>query len=472
MFCVDLGVGHALWRLDVLYRAHLLSPEAPARLKDIPDGGLLVDEGGLIVACGPFEAVAAAHPQAEIRDLRPHWILPGLIDLHSHLPQYECVALDGLELLPWLETHIFPAEARFRDPDVAAKAARQYFGHQLAVGTTTSVAYLTVHQEAADRAFREADKCGIRAVLGKVMMDCHTPSYLQEETAASLGQSEELCQTWHGRDKGRLRYAFTPRFAPVCSRELMAGLARAADRHGAYIQTHLSENLGELERVRELFPEALDYTDVYARAGLLGPRTLLGHCIHLSPSERGKIRESGATMVHCPRSNAFIKSGIMPLRKWLAEGDAVGLASDVGGGPSLDMWGEMAAACNASKLLWAQQRIQTQRLSGVEGLHPDQRARIARALDLEALDPISPAEAFHLATLHGARALGLEAVIGSLDAGKEADFLIVDPARVDPAGARASEPAEEVLSRLLYRSEPGMVRATYVRGRRCHALGA
>ncbi|BDU74387.1 guanine deaminase [Mesoterricola silvestris] len=456
----------------MLYRAHLLSPDGSARLKEFADGGLLVDEAGRIVDAGAFEALEAAHPGAEVMDLRPHWILPGLIDLHSHLPQFECVALDGLELMPWLETHIFPAEARFRDSEVAARAARDYFRSQLALGTTTSVAYLTVHPEAADRAFREAERCGIRAVLGKVMMDMHAPEALLEDTGASLRQSEELCETWHGRDGGRLRYAFTPRFAPVCSGELMAGLARAAQRHGAYIQTHISESVGEIERVRELFPEAADYTAVYAAAGMLGPRTLLGHGIHLSRSEREVIRESGATIVHCPRSNEFIKSGIMPLRRWLSEGLSVGLATDVGGGPKLDMWGEMAAACNASKTRWALQRLQGLRLDGVEGLDGELRTRIALALDLDQDDPVTPVEAFHLATLHGARALGLEAETGSLDPGKDADFIVVDPRRVDPAASRAVEPAEEMLSRLLYRSDPAMIRATYVRGRRCHALGA
>jgi len=454
----------------VLYRAHLLSPEAPARLKEFADGGLLVDEAGVIAGAGPFEALRAAHPGAEVKDLRPHWILPGLIDLHSHLPQFECVALDGLELLPWLETHIFPAESRFRDPDAASRAARDYFRSQLALGTTTSVVYLTVHQEAADRAFREAERCGIRGVLGKVMMDRHSPDSLLEDTGTSLAQSEELCQTWHGRDGGRLAYAFTPRFAPVCSRELMAGLARAADRHGAYIQTHISESVGEIERVRELFPEAADYTAVYAAAGMLGPRTLLGHGIHLSRAERDAIRGAGATVVHCPRSNEFIKSGIMPLRRWLSEGLSVGLATDVGGGPKLDMWGEMAAACNASKTRWAQQRLQALRLDGLDGIDDALRARLARALDLEPDAPVTPVEAFHLATLHGARALGQEARTGSLDPGKEADFVVVDPRRVDPAAARPAAPADEVLSRLLYRSDPAMIRATYVRGRLCHAL--
>jgi len=453
----------------VLYRAHLLSPGAPTRLEEVADGGLVVDAGGRILAAGPFPAVAAAHPREAVADLRPFWILPGLVDLHSHLPQYECVALDGLELLPWLETHVFPAEARFRDPEVAARTAAGYFASQLAVGTTTSVAYLTVHAEAADRAFQEAERCGIRAVLGKVMMDMHTPDLLLEDTGTSLAQSEELCRAWHGRDGGRLQYAFTPRFAPVCSRALMAGLAKAAERHGAYIQTHISESPGEIARVAELFPEARDYTEVYAAAGMLGPRTLLGHGIHLSPAERDRIRRSGATIVHCPRSNGFIKSGIMPLRRWLDEGLPVGLASDVGGGPSLDMWGEMAFACMSSKLRWAERRNQSGKLDAL-GLDPALRARLDAALDLAPDAPVTPAEAFHLATLGGARALGLEKVIGSLEPGKDADFIVVDPRVPDPAAARAPEPPELVLSRLVYRSDPAMIRATYVRGRRCHAL--
>lgn len=454
----------------MLYRAHLLSSATALRLDHVPDGGLVVDGVGRILAAGPFEAVAALHPGEEVRDLRPRWILPGLLDLHSHLPQYECVALDGLELLPWLETHIFPAESRFRDPDLAGAAARQYFAHQLAWGTTTSVVYLTVHAEAADRAFREAERSGIRAILGKVMMDRHTPPSLQEDTAASLAQSEELCRTWHGRDRGRLQYAFTPRFAPVCSRELMEGLGKAARRHDAYIQTHISENLGEIARVRELFPEAQDYLDVYARAGMVGPRTLLGHGIHLSPRERDAIRAAGATVVHCPRSNAFIKSGIMPLRKWMEEGLSLGLATDVGGGPSLDMWGEMAAACYSSKQLWATQRILAGRLEAAPGLDAEQRRAAARALDLEPREPVTPAEAFHLATLQGARALGLDKVTGSLEPGKDADFIVVDPGAADPARDRRDPKPEEVLGRLLYRADPAMVRATFVRGQRCHAL--
>jgi guanine deaminase len=451
----------------VLFRAHLLSPGEGDRLFEAVDGALATDAGGRIAAVGPYPELAAALPGEPVQDLRPHWILPGLVDLHSHLPQHPAVAMDGLELLPWLETHIFPAELRFEQPDRAAAAARAYFRDLLALGTTTAVVYGSVHAEATHRSFQEAERSGMRVFLGKVMMDQNAPDRLRERTDQSLAESEDLCAAWHGRDGGRLGYAFAPRFAPTCSRELLRGVGRLAEKHGALVQTHLSESLGEIQWVRELFPEARDYTDVYAGAGLLGPRTLLGHCIHLSRPERDAIRAAGAAVVHCPRSNAFLKSGIMPLRRWLDEGLNVGLGTDVGAGPSLDLWAEMAMACTASKLRWAAQRIQAQRLDGLALPAPD-RDRLAQALDLEPEPPVDPAQAFALATLGGARALGLESRIGSLEAGKDADFIVVDPDAADPERGRGPSPAGEVLCRLLYRSAPGMVRASYVRGRLCH----
>ena len=453
----------------MLFRAHLLSPTGTSGLWEVPDGALVVDPAGTILAAGPFAEVAAGHPGEPQRDLRPWWILPGLVDLHSHLPQYPAVAMDGLELLPWLKTHIFPAEVRFEDADWAALAARAYFRDLLAAGTTTAVVYGSIHPEATHRAFAEAERIGIRTIMGKVMMDQNAPDRLREDTAASLAQSEELCAAWHGRDHGRLQYAFTPRFAPTCSMALLRGAGSLAEKYGAFVQTHLSENLDELSWVHDLFPAARDYTDVYASAGLLGPRTLLGHCIHLSPAERAAVRSAGAAVVHCPRSNAFLKSGIMPLRRWLEEGLTVGLGTDVGAGPSLSLWSEMAMACTASKLRWAGQQLQGRRLRALD-LPEAQRRLVHEALDLEPDPPVGPAQAFGLATLGGAWALGRAGRIGSLEPGKEADFIVVDPAAVDPAPERGAEPAEQVLSRLLYRASAGLVRETHVRGRLCHSL--
>lgn len=425
----------------LLLRAHLLDAPAFGTLRSIPDGALLLD-GPRVAEAGRFEDLAPRHAGVEIRDLRPCWILPGLMDLHVHLPQYEAVAMDGLELLPWLETHIFPSEARFADPRVAKPAAERFFADALAWGTTTAAVYGTIHAEATDAAFAAAEACGIRAALGKVMMDRHAPEALRETTEASLSDSEALLRRWHGAAEGRLSYALAPRFAPMCSPELMRGAGLLAERHGAFLQTHLSENREELAWVARLFPGAASYTDLYARHGLLQRRTLLGHGIHLDGPERAAIRGAGASIVHCPTSNAFLASGTMPLRRWLDEGLSVGLGTDVGAGTTLSMWHEMAMACTASKLRWADTRGGADR-------------------------PLRPAEALHLATAGGARALGLEGVTGTLDAGSAADFVVVDPRVPDPAG-RAEDAPDRVLSRLLYRGEQAMVKATVVSGRTCH----
>lgn len=451
-----------------LLRASVLSLRSRGGLLHLPDGLLVVDAQGRIEALGPAEDLLPRYPGHPVEDLRPCWILPGLVDLHVHLPQHEAVAMDGLELLPWLETFIFPAEARFREVEVARNAARRFFESLLFRGTTTAVVYSTVHAEATHAAFEEAERLGNRLVMGKVMMDRHAPEFLQEETAASLAQSQALCEAWHGRDGGRLAYAFTPRFAPTCSPELMKGAGELAARHGAYVQTHVSENLQELDWVKELFPEAEHYTDVYRRMGLLGSKTLLAHGIHLRAPERRMIRESGATVVHCPRSNAFLKSGIMPLRRWLDEGLQLGLGTDVGAGPSLSMWAEAAFACTASKLRWAERQNMAARLKLQGVLDERSRAEVIRVLGLYSDAPLDPLEAFRLATLGGAEALGWADRIGSLEAGKEADLVVVDPRVVDPAPDRGPEPPERVLSRMLYREHPGMIRATYVRGRKCY----
>jgi guanine deaminase len=222
----------------------------------------------------------------------------------------------------------------------------------------------------------------------------------------------------------------------------MRGAGALSEKTGAYIQTHLAENLDEIAWVKKLLPECANYTDVYRHHGMLNARTLLGHGIHLDAAERAMIRAAGATIVHCPSSNAFLESGVMPLRHWLNEGLSIGLGTDVAGGPSLSLWNEMAMTCTVSKL--------------------------RSALLKEAHATVKPPEAFHLATKAAARALGLSKRIGSLDKGLDADFIVVDPQVVDPA-QRAEDTVDRVLSRLIYRADPRMIKATFVRGTQCFA---
>ncbi|MDQ2933595.1 MAG: amidohydrolase family protein, partial [Chloroflexota bacterium] len=299
--------------------------------------------------------------------------------------------------------------------------------------------------DSLDACFEAAEAHGIRAVIGKVMMDRLTYDEAiapGEILALSLRQSAELCARWHGRDAGRLRYAFTPRFAVSCTAELLSESARLAAETGAYWQTHLSEDGGEVGEVRRLFPAARDYLDVYDLAGGLGARTILAHAIHLSQREIARLAESGSHVAHCPASNLFLGSGNMPLAHYLDEGVSVGLGSDVAGGPELSLFGVMRAGAY------------TQNVLGPIG--PRRPGR----------DPLGW---LRLATLAGATALGLQDEIGSIETGKDADLILVDPELTAPLpGIEASEPSE-LMGRLIFRPHPAMVRGAWVRGRRLPA---
>ncbi len=377
-------------------------------------------------------------------DLRPLVLMPGMVDLHAHLPQIPNAGLgSGLDLLTWLDRYIFPLERAY-DRSVAERQAPAAFRSFAAAGTTTVVAYAALWPESTDAAFAAAEAHGIRAVIGKVMMDrlsYDTGIAPNEILETSLRQSDELATRWHGADDGRLRYAFTPRFAVSCSAEMLRESAALASRHGAYWQTHLSEDADEIAEVARLFPEAQDYLDVYDRAGALGARTILAHAIHLSPREVARIVEADARVAHCPASNLFLSSGIMPLGAHRAAGMTVGLGCDVAAGPEVSMFSVMRAGA-------ATQRV----------LEHAGRADPAAAL--------RPLDWLRMGTLDGARVLGLDAEIGSLEVGKEADLIAIDPRLTEPLpGEDLPSSADEIAGRLVFRPHPDMVRAAWVRGR-------
>ncbi|HEX2765950.1 MAG TPA: guanine deaminase [Candidatus Limnocylindria bacterium] len=423
-------------------RARLLSPTADGGVLDEYDGLVVVDERGRIARAGRWPGRSA--PKGVI-DIRPMVVLPGLVDLHAHLPQLPNAGLgSGLDLLTWLHRYIFPLERAYgrRTAERTAPAAFRAFA---AAGTTTLMAYAAIWPESTDAAFAAAERHGIRAVIGKVMMDRITYDATiapDEILETSLAQSDELASRWHGRDEGRLRYAFTPRFAVSCTADMLRESAALANRHGAYWQTHLSEDVDEIDEVRRLFPEATDYLDVYDRAGGVGERTILAHAIHLDEREIRRLAESGAGVAHCPASNLFLSSGMMPLGAYLAAGVRVGLGSDVAAGPEVSIFTVMRAGAVTQRVL---------ELTG----------RADRSLALKPIDWL------RLGTLGGARALGIDDVTGSIEPGKEADLIAVDPRMTTPLyGDRPrTASADDVLSRLIFRPHPNMVRAAWVRGR-------
>jgi guanine deaminase len=390
----------------------------------------------------------------EPNDLRPLVLLPGMVDLHAHLPQLPNAGLGaGLDLLTWLDRYIFPLERRFDQEEDAERLAPAAFRAFAAAGTTTLLAYGAVYKASMDGAFRAAEEHGIRAILGKVMMDRGTydetidPSTILER---SVRESAELIEDWHGKDGGRLGYAVTPRFAISCSAELLRESAALAAGTGAWWQTHVSEDPGEIAEVARLFPEARDYVDVYDRAGGLGARTILAHAVHLTERELARLVETDTRVAHCPASNLFLASGIMPLARYLEAGLSVGLGSDVAGGPDQSIFEVMKVGAYAQAAL--------------------------RTVAGETRPLLGPLDWLRLATLDGARALGLDGVIGSIETGKDADLIAVDPrltaARRDlPYEAGQVEP-QEVMSRLIFRAHPDMVRGAWVRGRRLEGPAA
>lgn len=422
-------------------RSHFLNPQPDGSVEFLRDGLLVVNQQGRIVSLTPF-ADAVIPAGCWVRDLRERLVIPGLVDLHTHLPQYDVIGMDGHELPEWLGRYIFPAEARFADPEHAHGVINRFFNDLLAEGTTTASILGTIHAEAVDQMFQKALDCGIRALIGKVMMDRNAPPELTETTESSLTASEELCQRWHGCDGGRLQYAFMPRFAWNCSRELMAGAGQLAAVHKAWVHTHLSENRRSIERTLAEFPECRNYVEIYANAGMLGPRSLMAHAIHLDDAELARMQEAGTTIAHCPSSNFFLKSGIMDIRRLDEQNISFGLGSDVGAGPNLSIFSEMHSALNASK---------------------------ARAFFDPDSTVLSPERGFYLATLGGAKALQLDDETGSFTSGKSADYVVMNFDQIDPTGLGINRRSkDEILSLIVYRAGREVVEQTVIRGRRVH----
>jgi guanine deaminase len=352
--------------------------------------------------------------------------LPGFIDLHIHLSQINVRGRQAKGLLQWLNDFIFAEEKRAKDPDYATELSSQFFHSLLSSGTTTAVVYVTPDPVACDIAFQKANEMGFRTIMGQTLMDQNCPEFLCRSTEQSLEESINLYNKWN-RATPLLEYIFTPRFAPVCSSELMQGIGNFASENQAYIQTHLSENLQEISWVKELFPSSRNYTEVYQKHGLLGEKTLLGHAIHLADQEMAILAETASKITHCPDSNFFLHSGVYPVERILKHGIDFGLGSDVGAGTSLYM--------------------------------PDIMKMFIYRQDTYRL---TPADALYYSTLGSAKVLGKEDELGSIEENKSADLIFLQiPKTIEDS-------AESILSYLVYLSSADDILATYIAGKECY----
>jgi guanine deaminase len=425
-----------------LHRGAVLSFQAdpgnagrPGSYDLIEDGALLVKDGR-VAALGPYATVQQSLPAGLAAvEHSGCLLLPGFVDTHIHYPQTEVIGSGGGDLLTWLLRHTYPAESRFSDPQHARAVADFFLSQLLAAGTTTAAVYCTVHRASVEAFFEAAAAHSLRMVAGKLLMDRNCPPELTDTPESGERDSRALLTAWHGR--GRLQYAITPRFAGTSSEAQLAGAGRLAREFDeVLVQTHLAESVAEVAWMRRLFPQDPGYLAVYERHGLVRARSVYAHCIHLLPAERARMARAGAVAAFCPTSNLNLGSGLFDIAATDAAGLPFAMATDVGAGSSFSMLRTLGAAYQVAQLLH---------------------------------QPFPALRAFYLATLGGARALGLERHIGHLAPGAEADFIVLDPAATPLMAHRsASAGWPERLQLLMALGDERAVRATYILGRRAH----
>jgi guanine deaminase len=422
--------------LDFVDDPFYVSPEESLRY--IPDG-LLVIENGVVKELGTYKSLKDKYIDIPVTSYPGMLIMPGFVDTHIHFPQTEIIASYGEQLLEWLEKYTFPTEAKFQDKIYARKVAGIFLDELLRNGTTTALVLAAVYPESVDAFFEEAQVRNLRMIAGKVMMDRNAPDFLLDTAESSYVQTKDLIERWH--NKGRLLYAVTPRFAITSTNEQLHLTGKLLEEFpDVYLHTHLSENLDEVEWVKQLFPDCQNYLDVYDKFGLVRERSIFAHGVLLSDDEFKRMSEAKATIAFCPTSNLFLGSGLFKIEKAKSQDTPikVGLATDVGGGTSFSM---LQTANEAYKV--AQLRRQK----------------------------LSPFQALFLATLGGARALSLEDKIGNFDVGKEADFIVVDSQatpimafRNPEATAKSLDELGDKLFSLIIMGDDRAIRATYVAG--------
>ncbi|GAB6854714.1 guanine deaminase [Asaia astilbis] len=413
-------------------------PPEEALIAD-PDGAIII-ENGRISAVGSFSTLASTLPATlPIIDHRPCLIGPGFIDAHVHYPQFGVIASYGEQLLSWLERYVFPEERRFADRAYADSIAGAFLDSLLDHGTTTAAVYCTVHPESVDAFFSASRQRNTRMIAGKVLMDRNAPDFLRDTAQQGYDESRDLIDRWHGQ--GRQLYAVTPRFAPTSTEEQLTLAGALLDTApDLFMQTHLLETKQEARWVEALFPHRAGYLDVYDQAGLVRPRSIFGHAVHVTENDLTRCAHAGCTLAHCPTSNAFLGSGAFRLFEAMRPDRRVhvALGSDIGGGNSLSMLRVMNDAYTAA---------QTHGTS----LHPVQ--------------------SYWLATAGAAQALGLAPTIGRLEEGAEADLCVLNPQATPLLAQRAAraESVSDLLFALLMLGDDRAIEATYIMGRRHRA---
>jgi guanine deaminase len=409
--------------------------KSPVALEYSPHTTLLIDDHGRIQAKGKLADLQKQYPEAQGFDYTDRLLIPGFLDTHIHFPQMDMIGAMEPSLLPWLEKYTFPTEIAYRGrSDLMLKAAHQFVDELLGNGTTLACVYSSSNHDVTDLLFEVFAQRGLRGIIGKTSMDRHAPPSLLVPLADDISQQKALLQRWHGFDQ-RLALALTPRFAPSCTPELMQALGELHALHpDTYIQTHYAENVGELLWIKELFPKARDYLEVYESFQLITDRSILAHGIHVETDAMKRLARQRTIISHCPTSNLFLGSGLFSWKKMEEESVPITLGTDVGAGTSFSIWQTMSEAYKVAAM----------------------RGAPVQAVDLLAA-----------ATFKAAQALGLSD-LGSLSVGFQADFQVIN-VRARPLLERRvkiANSAEEVLAALIHLADDRCLESVWVNGKR------
>jgi guanine deaminase len=399
----------------------------------LAETGALLVRDGVIRARGTRAALAAEHPDEPVTRLDGGLLVPGFVDAHVHFPQIRAIGGLGMPLLDWLERCALPEESKLADQAYAREVAGEFLDGLLASGTTSALVFGSHFAAAMDELFGAAERRGLNITSGLVLSDRILRPDLLNSPETALADSADLILRWH--DRGRLRYAVTPRFSLSASDDMLDVCAQLLGK-GVWFTSHVNENVAEIATVAGLFPGARNYVDTYRRHGLVTERSIFAHNVHPADAELAMLAEHGASVAHCPTSNCALGSGLFPLRRHVAHGVRLALGSDVGAGAGLFLPKE------------ALQAYFIQQLLGADGL------------------ALTPVHLLYLATRAGAQALGLHDRVGDFAVGKDFDAVWVRPGEGSTLAVNLEHARDttDALARIFALATPADVSGVWVRG--------
>lgn len=412
-----------------IYKGNILFTKIKGKFEIIENGFIIVKNGKILDL---YKNLPSEYQNFEVIDFSDNLIIPGMNDLHCHAPQFRNLgmAMDK-ELIPWLDNYTFPEESKFKSIEYSDKVYKDFIKEVWRHGTTRIAVFATVHKESSIRLMNLFKQSGLGALVGKVNMNINCTDDLLEDTEKSISDTEYILENYYNADE-LVNPIITPRFIPSCNSELLKSLGDLAIKYNVPTQSHLSENLGEIDWVKQLQPESEFYGDAYNRFNLFGQtKTLMAHCVYSCNKELKLMKKNNVFAVHCPNSNLNLGSGIMPVRNFLDNDINIALGSDISGGHDLSIFKVMVNAIQCSKLLWVNSNKQ--------------------------VDFLTLSEAFYMATKGGGSFFGK---VGSFEKNYDFDALVLDDSNLNPE----SYSLIERLERFIYIGDDRNIIHRYVRG--------